>query len=69
MEVFLVSQSTEEFQAGTISGACYLWDEVVKAKDDGRLPMGRRISAGSWKWSQQFFIHCAIPNARPRRPF
>ena len=38
--VFFDARSAEEFKAGTISGARHLpKEEVVKAKDDGRLPM------------------------------
>jgi rhodanese-related sulfurtransferase len=38
--VFFDVRSPDEFKTGTISGARHLpKDEVVKAKDDGRLPM------------------------------
>jgi rhodanese-related sulfurtransferase len=38
--VFFDARSTDEFKAGTISGARHLpKEEVTKAKDDGRLPM------------------------------
>jgi rhodanese-related sulfurtransferase len=38
--VFFDVRSADEFKTGTISGARHLpKDEVVKAKDDGRLPM------------------------------
>lgn len=38
--VFFDVRSAEEFKAGTMSGARHLLkEEVVKAKDDGRLPM------------------------------
>ena len=37
---FFDVRSPDEFKTGTISGARHLpKDEVVKAKDDGRLPM------------------------------